>query len=378
MLSAEDQAQVIEMAERFARDTLRPMSAAWASAGYIPDDIAAEMGALGLLGMLVPEEWGGAGLDYETYARVIEALAAGDASTSTLVTVHNSVCCLPVLRFGTAEQRRRFLPDLAAGRTIGAFCLTEPGTGSDAAAIRLRARREGGHYVLSGEKQFITNGKRAGLAIVFAVTDPNAGKKGLSAFLVPSSSPGYKVARIEKKLGQNASDTAQIILDNCRLPEDLRLGEEGEGLKIALSNLEGGRIGIAAQAVGIARAALEAALEYARERRTFGVPIVEHQAVAFRLAEMATEIEAARALTLAAAATKDSGQPALKLASMAKLNASDMAEHVCSEALQIFGGQGYMQDTLVERLYRDVRVTRIYEGTSDIQKIVIARALLGE
>jgi alkylation response protein AidB-like acyl-CoA dehydrogenase len=354
MTSGEDQSRIVDMAERFARESLRAGAAEWEAAGSISDDVVAEIGELGMLGMLVPEEWGGAGLDYGTYALVIEALAAGDAAASTLVTVHNSVCCLPVLNFGTVDQKRRFLPDLASGRTIGAFCLTEPGAGSDVAAISARARRAGDEYVLSGEKQFITNGRRAGLAIVFAVTDPQAGKKGISAFLVPCSTPGYRVARVEDKLGLRGSDTAQIILEDCRVPESLLLGGEGEGLKIALGNLEGGRIGIAAQAVGIARAGFEAALAYARERKTFGVPLIEHQAIAFRLAEMATSIEAARALTQAAAHAKDSGRPALKLAAMAKMNASDMAEKVVSEALQIFGGQGYIKGSLVERLYRDV------------------------
>ncbi len=376
--TSDDQRQILDMARRFAQGTLKPNAARWEAAGYLPDDVVAAMGELGLLGMLVPDDWGGAGLDYATYALVVEELAAGDASASTLMSVHNSVCCLPVLNFGTEAQKQRFLPDLASGRMIGAFCLTEPGAGSDAAAIRTRARRDGGSYILSGEKQFITNGKRAGLAIVFAVTDPGAAKKGISAFLVPSSTPGYRVARIEDKLGQNASDTAQIVFEDCRVPADLILGREGEGLKVALANLEGGRIGIAAQAVGIARAAFEAALAHAKERKAFGRPIIEHQAIAFRLAEMATAIEAARALTREAALAKDSGAPSLKLAAMAKLNASDMAERVVSEALQIFGGQGYIKGSLVERLYRDVRVTRIYEGTSDIQKLIIARALRQE
>jgi len=378
MILSEDQRQIVDIAERFARETLRAGAAEWEAEGNIPDAVISALGELGLLGMLVPDEWGGVGLDYATYALVVEALAAGDASVSTLVTVHNSVGCLPVLRFGTDAQKQRYLPDLASGRTIGAFCLTEPGAGSDAAAIRCRARRDGEAYVLNGEKQFITNGKRAGLAIVFAVTDPEAGKKGVSAFLVPSSTLGYKVLRVEDKLGQKASDTAQIVFEDCRVPAEARLGREGDGLMIALANLEGGRIGIAAQSVGIARAAFDAALTHAKERKTFGQPIIEHQAIAFRLAEMATRIEAARALTLTAAAAKDRGEPALKLAAMAKLNASDMAERVVSEALQIFAGQGYMANSLIERLYRDVRVTRIYEGTSDIQKIIIARALKQE
>lgn len=378
MILTEDQRQIVDMARGFAEAELKPHGAEWEAAGYLPDSVVAAMGELGLLGMLVPEEWGGVGLDYRTYALVVEELAAGDASASTLMTVHNSVCCLPVLKFGSEEQKQRFLPDLASGKSIGAFCLTEPSTGSDAAAIKTRARRDGDHYVLNGSKQFITNGQRAGVAIVFAVTDPELGKKGISAFLVPKGTPGFVVARIEDKLGQKASDTAQLAFEDCRVPASLRLGEEGEGLKIALANLEGGRIGIAAQSIGIARAAFEAALSYAKERKTFGKKLTEHQAISFRLAEMATQIEAARALTQRAAEAKDAGEPALKLAAMAKLTASDMAEKVCSEALQIHGGYGYLKDFPVERYCRDVRVTRIYEGTSDIQKLIIARALMEE
>jgi alkylation response protein AidB-like acyl-CoA dehydrogenase len=373
-----DSQQIVDLARRYARETLAPNASRWEGAHYVPDEVVAELGELGFMGLLAPEEWGGVGLNYATYAAVIEELAAGDASTSTILAVHNSVCCLPVLGFGTEQQKRRFLPDLCKGALVGAFCLTEPGAGSDAAAIRTRAARSGEDYVLSGEKQFISNGRRAGLAIVFAVTDAKAGKRGISAFLVPRSTPGYRIARVEEKLGQWASDTAQIVLDECRIPSDLLLGREGEGLKIALANLEGGRIGIAAQAVGIARAAFEAALAYAKQRTTFGLAIFDHQAVGFRLAEMATEIEAARALVQVAATAKDNGRPALKLAAMAKLKAADMAERVVSDALQVFGGLGYIKGSLVERLYRDVRVTRIYEGASDIQKLIIQRALREE
>ena len=378
MILSADQEAIRAMARAFAQGELKPQAAAWEAAGYLPDSLVLQMGELGLMGMLAPEEWGGAGIDYVSYALVVEELAAGDAATSTLMTVHNSVCCLPILRFGSPAQKERFLRPMTAGRLVGCFCLTEPGTGSDAAAIRLRARRDGDHYVLDGTKQFITNGKRAGVAVVFAVTDPAAGKRGTSAFLVPAGSPGFICAKTEDKLGLRASDTAQLVFENCRIPADLRLGAEGEGLKIALANLEGGRIGIAAQAIGMARAAFEAALAYARERKTFGRAILEHQAVAFRLAEMASRIEAARALTLHAAALKDAGRPALKHAAMAKLVATDMAEQVVSEALQVHGGYGYLKDYPVERIYRDVRVTRIYEGTSDIQKLIIARALQEE
>jgi alkylation response protein AidB-like acyl-CoA dehydrogenase len=289
--------------------------------------------------------------------------------------VHNSVGCLPVLKFGNERQKRRFLRPLATGEMLACFCLTEPEAGSDAAAIRSRATREGTDYVLNGNKQFISNGSTAGLAIVFAVTDPSVGKRGISAFLVPTDTPGFKVARLEKKFGQKASDTAHIVFENCRVPADLRLGEEGEGLRIAFAHLEGGRIGIAAQAIGLARAAYEAALSYARQRKTFGKPIIEHQALAFRLADMATKITAARALTHAAARARDAGEPSLELASMAKLFASEMAEEVCSDAIQIHGGYGYLADFPVERIYRDVRLCKIYEGTSDIQRLIIARSI---
>jgi alkylation response protein AidB-like acyl-CoA dehydrogenase len=377
MTLTEEQQAIVDMARAFAEAELKPHAAAWEKAGYIPDELVVKMGQLGLMGMLVPEAWGGAGVDYGTYALVVEELAAGDGSVSTLMSVHTSVVCLPILNFGTEAQKQRFLRPLSTGGMVGAFCLTEPGAGSDAAAIKTRAVRDGDSYVLNGSKQFISNGKRCHVALVIAITDPTAGKKGMSAFLVPQGTKGFAVARLEDKLGQRASDTAQLSFQDCRIPADLRLGEEGEGLKIALANLEGGRIGIAAQAIGMARAAFEEALRYAKERKTFGKPIAEHQAISFRLAEMATQIEAARALTQHACAVRASGQKALKHAAMAKLFATEMAERVCSEALQIHGGYGYLKDYLVERIYRDVRVCRIYEGTSDIQKIIIARDLLG-
>jgi butyryl-CoA dehydrogenase len=324
----------------------------------------------------VPPEWGGAGVDYLTYALAVEEIAAGDGSCSTIMAVHNSVGCLPVLGFGSEAQKQRYLHAMTSGEMLACFCLTEPEAGSDAAGIRTRARREGDFYILDGSKQFVSNGSKAGLAVLFAVTDPTARKRGLSAFLVPTATPGFKVTRLEKKLGQHASDTAHIVLENCRLPIDARLGQEGEGLRIALANLESGRIGIAAQAIGLARAAYEAALAYARQRVTFGKPIVEHQAVAFRLADMATKIEAARALTHAAARERDLGRPSLKLAAMAKLHASEMAEEVASDAIQIHGGYGYLSDFPVERIYRDVRVCKIYEGTSDIQRMIISRSII--
>jgi alkylation response protein AidB-like acyl-CoA dehydrogenase len=335
----------------------------------------AEMGALGFMGMLVPDEWGGTGADHVAYAMAIEEVAAADGACSTIMSVHNSVVCMPVLRFGDVAQKERFLRPLARGAMLGCFCLTEPQAGSDASALQTRARRDGDHWVLDGTKQFVTSGARADLAIVFAVTDPAGGKRGISAFLVPTSSPGWAVARLEDKLGQRASDTAQIRLDGVRVPADMMLGAEGEGYRIALANLEGGRIGIAAQAVGMARAAHEAALAYAKERHSFGQPLVAHQAVAFRLADMATRIAAARLLVLDAARKRDAGAPCLTEASMAKLFASEIAEKVCSDAIQIHGGYGYLADFPVERIYRDVRVCQIYEGTSDIQRLVIARAL---
>jgi alkylation response protein AidB-like acyl-CoA dehydrogenase len=366
------------MARQFAQEQLAPHAAEWDAEARFPQEAVDAMGALGLMGMLVPEEWGGAGIDRVSYALAVEELAAGDASCSTIMTVHNSVGCVPILQYGTQEQKERFLRPLAKGEMLACFCLTEPSTGSDAAAIKTRARRDGNHWVLDGTKQFITNGSTADLAIVFAVSDPAKGKKGITAFLVPTDTPGFKVARLEKKLGLRASDTAQIVLENCRLTPDLMLGQEGEGYRIALGNLEGGRIGIAAQAIGMARAAFEAALAYAKERQTFGTAIVNHQAVQFRLADMATQIEAARALTLAAAALREAGKPCLKEASMAKLFASEMAERVCSDALQIHGGYGYLSDFPVERIYRDVRICQIYEGTSDIQRMVIGRSLAQE
>jgi butyryl-CoA dehydrogenase len=336
------------------------------------------MGKLGFLGMLVPERYDGAGADHVSYAMAMEEVAAGDGACSTIMGVHNSTGCVPVLRFGTEEQKQRFLRPMARGEQLAAFCLTEPEAGSEASAIRTRAQKRGNRYVLNGTKQFITGGANADLALVFAVTDPAAGKKGISAFIVPTDTAGYKVAKLETKLGQRASDTAQIVFEEVELTPDLMLGEEGAGYRIALANLEGGRIGIAAQSIGMARAAYEAALAYAKERTAFGTAIINHQAVAFRLADMATQIEAARQMTLHAAALRDAGQPCIKEASMAKLFASEMAERVCSGAIQTLGGYGYLTDFPVERIYRDVRVTQIYEGTSDIQRLVISREIAKE
>jgi butyryl-CoA dehydrogenase len=373
MLLTETQSEIRNMARDFARKKLAPTAAARDSKHAFPAAELKEMGQLGFLGMTTPEAYGGSDIGAVAYACVLEEIAAGDGACSTIVSVHNSVGCGPIVKFGTEEQKRRFLPKLAGGEWIGGFALTEPQAGSDASSLLTRARRDGDAYVLTGTKQFITSGKNGNVIITFAVTDPAAGKKGISAFIVPTDTPGYKVVRVEEKLGQHSSDTCQIAFDELRLAAELRLGAEGEGYRIALANLEGGRVGIAAQAVGMARAAFEAARDYAKERIAFGRPIVEHQAVSFRLANMATEIEAARQLVHHAAQLREAGLPCLTEASMAKLFASEMAERVCSSAIQIFGGAGYMRDYPVERIFRDVRVCQIYEGASDIQRMVIAR-----
>jgi len=370
-----EQEMIRDSMRDFARERLAPFAYEWDKHHVFPAQALKELGALGALGMTVPEEWGGAGMDYRALVLALEEIAAGDGATSTIVSVQNSLACGITLKYGTAAQKERWLKPLARGEALGCFCLTEPHTGSDAAAIRTRADRVGDGFVLNGVKQFITTGQHADVAIVLAVTDRAAGKKGISCFLVPTATPGYVVARLEEKMGQKASDTAQILFEDCRVPASALLGAEGEGYRIALSNLEAGRIGIAAQAVGMARAALEAAVRYARDRVTFGVPIIEHQAVAFRLADMATQLDAARLLVWHAAELKDAGRPCLKEASMAKLFASEMAEKVCSDAIQIHGGYGYVSDFPVERIYRDVRVAQIYEGASDIQRMVIGRAL---
>jgi butyryl-CoA dehydrogenase len=376
VLLTDEQQQIRDTLRAFAREELAPHAARWDREHTFPRDALRALGALGAMGVVVPERDGGAGLDYVSLAVALEEIAAGDGATSTIVSVQNSVVCGPLNAYGTEAQKARWLPALARGERLGCFCLSEPAAGSDAAAIATRAERRGDRYVLNGVKQFITSGRNADVALVFAVTDRSAGKRGISAFVVETRTPGYVVARVEDKLGQRASDTAQIVLENCEVPLDARLGAEGEGYRIALSNLEAGRIGIAAQSVGMARAAFEAALAYARERQAFGKPIVDHQAVSFRLADMATQIEAARQLVWHAAALRDANQPCLKEASMAKLFASEMAERVCSAAIQVHGGYGYVSDFPVERIYRDVRVCQIYEGTSDIQRLVIGRALL--
>ncbi|MET0719652.1 MAG: acyl-CoA dehydrogenase family protein [Tardiphaga sp.] len=375
MILTQEQEMIRDSIHQFAQERLAPFAAEWDRNHTFPQDALKELAGLGALGMVVPEEWGGPGLDYLSLVLAIEEIAAGDGATSTIVSVQNSLACGITMKFGTPAQKDKYLKPLARGEMLGCFCLTEPHTGSDASAIRTSAKRDGDHWVINGVKQFITTGKYAQVAIVFAVTDSAAGKKGISCFLVPTATPGYIVARIEEKMGQHASDTAQILFENCRIPADHLLGREGEGYKIALSNLEAGRIGIAAQSVGMARAAFEAAVRYAKDRVTFGVPIIQHQAVNFRLADMATRIEAARQLVWHAASLKDAGRPCLKEASMAKVFASEMAEKTCSDAIQIHGGYGYVSDFPVERIYRDVRVAQIYEGASDIQRLVIGRAI---
>ncbi|MFO1302399.1 MAG: acyl-CoA dehydrogenase family protein [Burkholderiales bacterium] len=376
MLLSEEQKLVRDTMRAFAQAELAPHAARWDRESHFPREALRKLGELGALGMVVPEQWDGAAMDYVSLALTLEEIAAGDGATSTIVSVQNSVVCGPILAFGTDAQKEKYLKPLARGEQLGCFCLTEPHVGSDAGAIATRAERRGDAYVLNGVKQFITTGKNADVAVVFAVTDKAAGKKGISAFIVDTRTPGYHVARVEDKLGQHASDTAQIAFENCEVPAANRLGDEGAGYRIALANLEAGRIGIAAQAVGMARAALDHALAYARERVAFGKPIGEHQAVNFRLADMAVQIEAARQLVWHAASLRDAGEPCLKEASMAKLFATEMAERVCSDAIQVHGGYGYASDFPVERIYRDVRVCQIYEGTSDIQRLVIGRALL--
>ena len=375
MILNDEQRMVHDMLRDFSQSQLKPTAAERDKSHAFPAQELKALAELGTLGMTVPEEWGGTGLNATALVIALEEIAAADGAISTIVSVHNSLPCGILLKYGTVAQKQKFLTKLASGEWLGCFCLTEPEAGSDASALRCRAVRDGDEWVITGTKQFITSGKYAQLALVLAVTDPTAGKKGISCFLVPTDSDGYVVSRLEEKMGQHCSDTATIVFDQCRIPAENLLGAEGEGYKIALSNLESGRIGIAAQSVGMARAALDAAIEYANQRKAFGVEIVQHQAIAFRLADMATQVEAARQLIFHAAALKDAGLACLKEASMAKLFASTMAERICSDAIQIHGGYGYVSDFPVERIYRDVRVSQIYEGTSDIQRLVIAREI---
>ncbi len=375
MLLTQDQEMIRDAVRAFAQAELWPNAARWDKEHCFPKEAHQGLAALGAYGICVPEEFGGANLDYLTLALVLEEIAAGDGGTSTAISVTNCPVNAILMRYGNLTQKHQWLEPLAQGRMLGAFCLTEPHVGSDASALRTTAVKDGDSYVLNGVKQFITSGKYGHVAIVIAVTDKGAGKRGMSAFLVPTSAPGYVVARIEDKLGQHSTDTAQINFDNCRIPEENLIGAEGAGYGIALGGLEGGRIGIAAQSVGMARSALDCAIGYAKERESFGTAIFNHQAVGFRLAECATKIEAARQLIWHAASLRDAGRPCLKEAAMAKLFASEMAEQVCSVAIQTLGGYGYVSDFPVERIYRDVRVCQIYEGTSDVQKIIIQRAL---
>jgi alkylation response protein AidB-like acyl-CoA dehydrogenase len=378
MILNQEQEMIRDSMRAFAQERLAPFAAEWDKNHTFPAEALKELGELGAMGMVVPDEWGGAGMDYMSLVLTLEEIAAGDGATSTIVSVQNSLACGIPNKYGTDAQKEEWLKPLARGEKLGCFCLTEPHTGSDASAITTRADRDGDHFVLNGVKHYITTGKHADVAIVFAVTDKAAGKKGISCFLMPTATPGYTVARIEQKMGQHASDTAQIVFDNCRVPASALLGKEGEGYKIALSNLEAGRIGIAAQSVGMARAAFEAAVAYAKERITFGVPIIDHQAVNFRLADMATQLDAARLMVWRAATLKDAGKPCLVEASMAKMFASEMAEKVCSAAIQIHGGCGYTDETSVERIFRDVRICQIYEGANDIQRLVIGRSIANE
>ncbi len=378
MLLTEQQEQVRDTAREFAQRALMPYSAEWDMKAVFPRAALRELGSLGFMGMTVPLEWDGAGTDYVSYALALEEIAAGDGAVSTIVSGHNSVGCMPLVEYGTPEQKEKYLRPMARGEMLSAFCLTEPQSGSDAGTIRTRAERRNGHYVLNGIKQFITSGKNADLALVVAATNLSLGKQGISCFLVDTKSPGNCVRRIETKMGQQASDTCEVEFDEIIVPVENRLGAEGQGYRIALANLEGGRIGIAAQAVGMARAAYEIALAYAQERRSFGKTIIEHQAVAFRLADMATQLEAARQLVLHAAALRSQGMPCLKEASMAKLFATEAAERICSDAIQTMGGAGYMAEAGVERIYRAVRGSKIYEGTNDIQRLVISRALVAQ
>jgi butyryl-CoA dehydrogenase len=373
MILSEEQSMIQDMARDFASSELAPHSLDWEAQAAIPEAVFQQMGKLGLMGMTVPEQYGGAGTDFVSYALALMEIAAGDGAVSTVMSVNNSPCCAAILRNGTEGQKNQYLAPLAKGEIIGAFCLTEPHAGSDASALKTKAKKTDDGYILNGVKQFITSGQIGGVALVFAVTDAEAGKKGISCFIVPTDADGYEVVSVENKLGQKASDTCQVAFNDVFVPDDQMLGEEGAGYKIALANLETGRIGIASQSIGMATAAYELAVEYAKERESFGTAIINHQAVGFRLAEMATKIEVARQMTLHAATLKETGRPCLTEASMAKLFASEMAEEVCSDAIQTLGGAGYIADYRVEKIYRDVRVCQIYEGTSDIQKLVIAR-----
>ena len=375
MLLSEEQILIRDTARAFAQEQVLPHVRAWEAAGEIPRSLLTEMGRLGFMGMCVPAEWGGAGAGMISYVLALEEIAAADGGLSTVMSVNNSPDCAALLAYGSTEQKEKWLKPLARGEMLGAFCLTEPQAGSDASNLKMRAERRGNGWVLNGVKQFITSGRTADVALVFAVTDPTNTKRGISCFIVPTRTPGYRVASVEKKLGQKSSDTCQIAFENCEVGADAMLGSEGQGYRIALANLEVGRIGIAAQSVGMARASFELARAYAGEREAFGTKIMNHQAIQFRLADMATKIAVARQMVLHAASLREAGQPCLTDAAMAKLYASEMAEEVCSAAIQIHGGYGYISDYLAEKIWRDVRVCQIYEGTSDVQRILISRGL---
>ena len=375
MKLTDEQCMIRDSVRDYVQSRIAPYAAEWDKTGHFPAEQLKEMGELGLFGMVIPEQWGGSDIGYVAFALALEEVAAGDGACSTILSVTNSVVCGSLLGFASEFLKTQYLKPLASGKLLGCFCLTEAQAGSDAAAIKTSAVRDGDGYVLNGSKTFITSGNNAQVAIVFAVTDPQLGKKGISAFLVPTDNPGYQVGTVEHKMGQHASDTAQVFLKDCRVTDDHLVGVEGEGYKIALMNLASGRIGIGAQSVGMARAAYEIALAYARERETFGKPIIQHQAVAFRLADMATQLEAAHLMVMNAAQLRETDEPCLKQASMAKLFASEAAEKICSSAIQVLGGYGYLKEYNLERIYRDVRISQIYEGTSDIQRIVIAREI---
>lgn len=378
MILSDSQLQVQDAARRFARREIIPCAAEWDRTCTVPAHLLREMGKLGLMGMCIDPAWGGAGADWVSYVVAVEEIAAGDCGLCNMMCVNNSPNCAAIEEYGTPEQKDRFLRPLASGEQSSAFLLTEPDAGSDASAIKTRARRKGDRFVLNGAKQFITAGRTASVALIVAVTDPDAGKRGISCFLTPTNAPGYRVLREEVKLGHRAADTCLIGLEDLEIPAVGLLGPLGGGYRIALAYLENGRIGVAAQAIGVARAAYEAALRYAGERKTFGKPIIEHQAISFKLADMATAIESARQLTYHAAQLKDAGRPCLKEASMAKLAATEMVDRVCFDAIQIHGGNGYLNDFPVEKLYRDARVLSIYEGSNEIQRMVIGRAIAGD
>lgn len=376
MLLTQEQRLIQETIRSLANKVIRPFSQSWAKDNLFPKEAIQALSEQGFMGMLVPGQFKGSEITYLDYVLVLIELAKADGAISTIVSVHNSLASLPILNFGTQEQKEKYLTPMAKGELLGAFCLSEPQAGSDAANIQTKAVKQGDHFVLNGVKQFVTSGKNADIAIVFAKTDPTQQSKGISAFIVPTKTKGYTVAKIEHKMGQHASEIAQIVFDDLILPQENLLGHLGEGYKIALSNLETGRLGIAAQAVGMASEALDLSIQYTKERKTFGKFLYEHEAISFRLADMATQLNAATQLLYHAATLKDQGIPCIKEASMAKLFASEMAEKVCKDAIQIFGGYGYLQDFALERIYRDVRVTTIYEGTSDIQRLIIGRELM--